>query len=127
MKKSPSFLEQYDKLTVAYLEGRIRSLQPSNCFIGILLDGNEDWALKRLYSKQTNSYYSSDPESIDLVYGFYTSAELFRLEQNFITKIVVLDPDCWHVTDQSLFDGLESTLHILQGIHEAKEVILQRA
>ena len=128
----PTYTEQYDKLTVAYLQGKLKPLQPQSCFVGVLLNGNAEWRLNRVTCPDTHTDHILDPEAMDPVYGLYTSHELICLEDHFVEKCYVAGKlsdgrDCFHVTEYSLFDALNSTIDLLRSIHAVREVTLQVA
>ena len=116
MQKTPSFSEQFDKITRAYSSDELNPLDPCGCFIGTIQNCTNQWAILKVYSRLAGSIPVSaglkDPE-----YSFYTMEEIIAMEQNFLCECYIPSGT---LTEATLFRAMETTLDMLQTIHEAK-------
>jgi len=125
---TPTYKEQFDKITRAYINGEIEPLDNCACFIGNLLNGNGTWSCARYHHSAFTWRYSILPESrnysqqsIDMESnGFYSIEEICNMEENFL-KIY---DEGFSRTETSLFYAMESTLEMLKAIHESKGEIV---
>lgn len=145
---TPTFKEQFDKITTAYFEGRLSPERPCGCFIGNLLNNTEEWNHARVFTSQFNpvvcerrypndewerDYIKEGIMSIEILSnGLYTIEDIIDLEQNFLniarTGVPLVctheDIDSFY-TEETLFAAIDSTLDLLRKIHESKGEIIE--
>lgn len=123
---NPTFIEQYNKVTKAYMNNELKPLDSCACFIGNMLNNkSENWTFCREFNPLKNPNYSFIliPNLMEKEYNFYTSEEIYKLERNFL-----LMSYCGFfnsLTEESLFKAMESTLDMLKKIHESKGEIVE--
>lgn len=74
--KQPTFKEQFDKLTEAYIKDEVNGYNCSQCFVGNLLQGNASWT-----SEEGFWTIPSD------VRGFYSQQEVLMVEDIFMRPL----------------------------------------
>jgi hypothetical protein len=139
---TPTFKEQFDKITMAYFDDTLEPYTNCACFIGNLL-GGEKWAWCRgdwgVVDKSINSDYVD--EGIKFILrssnGLYTPLQIFQMEKNFLTIISKntsgsddlddsIDENLEHEDyEHALFLAMDSTLDMLRKIHEAKGEVIE--
>lgn len=121
---TPTYEQQWQKLTEAYLRGEMQPCNSCCCFIGNLLNGNSDWA-----SGRTFDYTKPDTPAIpipSLVHftskaiikesnGYYSVEEILNMETIFLN--VACNSDDYN---EGIFEGMTAALEVLRKIHEAK-------
>lgn len=135
--QNPTFIEQFNKLVIAYLGNKVNPWDNCACFVGNLLNNNGDWYLSaqraRRYAKFNMevsgfpSIFIPDEEGrnkadiclLQECNNFYTHEEIAELEYIFLRKI-------WGKFDheQALFEAFEVALLRLKEIHESKGEIV---
>jgi hypothetical protein len=124
MKRNPpTFTEQFDKITKAYFSDELDPMNPCACFIGNILNRTNQWAVLKAYCGQKGELPIAsglkDPE-----YSFYTMEEILAMERNFLKVSLKIHGKSMQVTETSLFRAVETTLDMLQSIHEAKGEVI---
>lgn len=143
----PTFKEQFDKLTSAYIAGKVNPMSHCACFIGNLLDNDASWSVYRNYRRGGNSECS-----ILSFHGGYNIEDIVAMENNFLRVLTAegrIDDTIIHLTftpssryidecfachnvatwragnqsliqviEDRLFLAFESTLAMLKQIHE---------
>jgi hypothetical protein len=130
---TPTYKEQFDKITRAYVDNEMDPLMECACFIGNLLNTDE-WAICRTFKaiefpyRKGTTFVESDitcpipanehwikEKVLHLSQGLYSADDIIRLENNFLT--VWLNGN---ETEDALFHAMESTLEMLKQIHIRK-------
>lgn len=144
MKKKPTYKEQFDKITRAYIANELKPYSNCACFIGNLL-GGEEWSMCRLeYGKVGNSnilliaFYMQAIDFIhDMSAGLYSPKNILDMEKNFLeiisfntSKSKILGDPYNKVShsnyENALFLAMESTLKMLKQIHiDSGEIVDQ--
>lgn len=133
--EKPTFRQQYDKITSAYLNNELEPYSTCACFIGNLL-GSTRWADARtrdfLESKIKPDKHACDWLR-EVSCGMYTGEDITILEHNFL-KIIddntiesgridgnYAFPRQRHPNyEEALYLAMVSTLDMLKNIHESK-------
>ncbi len=118
---TPKFVDQFHKITLAYFEDSLRPFSPCNCFIGHLLNNSSDWNKLRTVDHETKKYCPIAPGLLDPTFGFYSMEEICRIENNFLATYM---DRAGNVSDESLFNAVNTTLDLLKEIHESRDVLL---
>lgn len=124
--KTPTYEQQWQKITEAYLKDKIRPYDHNFCFCGTLCNGGA-WA-RYLFERQVHNSYS-----------IYEAADFIRMETALLRVLHndIETPrllyDMWmgqdgnyHPTiehpkyEQAVYDGMVAALEVLRQIHEAK-------
>lgn len=117
----PTYNQQFDLLTRAYINNEVFPMSPCACFVGNILGNTKDWARLR-YSKD-QIMTPNKPGLMDPYYNFYTMEEICDLENIFLDSILYI---CFPVpTENSLFDAFERTLEKLKEIHISKGEVIE--
>lgn len=135
------FKVQFDKLTKAYIEGKVNPYRECACFVGNLLNGTHEWRGIRRYRPYGNSIlredmnfilsFSSSIKSIDEQSdGMYSPREILKLENLFLhtlEKKITSDlpfPAAYILVhpnyEEALFHAFCVTLDKLKEIHISK-------
>lgn len=134
-----TYKQQFDKLTEAYISGKVDPLNSCACFVGNLLNGDYKWGIGRgVFGEVSNADIIK--ESIEReAEGFYTPQEIVDLEEKFLRSINTArdNPSAYSncskihlkvikgmpldaAEEEALFIGFEKTLDLLKQIHESK-------
>lgn len=139
-----TYKQAFDKITTAYLNGKLEPWSNCACFIGNLL-GGEHWAPARKESSCHPTLKFLGAQYIRAAgHDMYTPEEIFTMESNFL--MVINDnlgceeslrenekfypyyngnPKCWmEGYEDALFSAMESTLEMLKQIHIAKGEVI---
>jgi hypothetical protein len=124
--KNPTYEQQFDKITRAYIANELNPYEVCGCFVGILLNGNDDWICGRDLSHGVITCNRSGVEYAtmciqDEANGFYTLQEVLDLEKNFMALLTNVHSR--HYED-CLFIAMESTLEMLKQIHISKGEVI---
>lgn len=127
MKKLPTYNEQFNKITEAYIKGEIRPYEANFCFCGTLCNNDSSW------------FMSSGGEGKG--YGAYSHKELKKMEKAVLCTLAKLTlgidekiPSHENMErikehlnyETALFNGMVAALEELKQIHiERGEVIDQ--
>lgn len=119
-----TFKEQFDKLTIAYINNEVRPYHACSCFVGNLLNGNHRWSWARGLSfgtitQITKRYEDAQVEIIKECEGLYTVKELIYLESIFMDNIKYVKVNSPEY-EGDLFKAFERTLDELKKIHISK-------
>lgn len=132
------FKEQFDKLTRAYIEGKVNPYSHCACFVGNLLNESEVWrdirtgcrSLSHLLSPINDFEARWSARAIKTIsQGTYTYRQIATLEVLFITTF---EEHCgrsvserfipkWNEyenSEEALFIAFEKTLELLKAMHE---------
>lgn len=119
----PTYKQQFDKLTEAYIKGEVNPMDRCACFVGNLL-GGKNW--NDIIDRQ----------------GFYTADEIGNIEWEFMFNSTKqkLGVRCWlrnfgdnplavpsAEDEQILFESFSHTLEVLKQIHISKGEIIDAA
>ncbi len=131
-----SFEKQYQKIVNAYYKNELNPLDGCACFVGNLLNNTGGWELCRNYItgkvfKDKESIFYGQQEIQKEANGFYTSQNIVDLENKFLEI-------CFHgrerstdiltnrkITEDTLYNAMESTLEILKEIHISKGEVIK--
>lgn len=135
--KKPTYAEQWQKLTEAYVNDRVNAYEPCCCFVGNLLNGTDGWEACRKSSDgwgmevyrhpfvsltlfdDTTSMYVDGRESIELhSNGLYKPIDIIQLEQLFLRTYNTTK------NEESLFKAFCVTLDLLKQIHISKGEVI---
>lgn len=122
---TPTYKEQFDKITRAYIANELNPLDGCACFIGNLLNGNSRWTFGRKFDWGNDGLATVCNEKFLLsivkkeANGLYTAQEIVDLEENFLDKYA-----CLLSREDALFHAMESTLEMLKQIHISKGEIV---
>lgn len=121
MKKTPTYKEQFDKLTKAYINDEVEPMFPCACFIGNLLNGRGDWVNMRRLDLSNYTYHPYKANKLDPEYRFYTATELAKMENMFMTT-----PEGYlgRPIEETFFRRFSTTLDILKQIHISKGEVI---
>lgn len=114
---TPTYKEQFDKITRAYIRDEIRPWENCACFIGNMLNNTSAWAFYRTCNGST--LVPCRATDFDPLYYFYTMQEICDLENNFLNALNLRGDE------ESLFAAMDSTLDMLRKIHESKGEIIE--
>lgn len=140
--KTPTFIEQYDKIVTAYLKNELDPFLCKACFVGNLLNNMEEWLECRVLDQMTKPrrtfdfYFDMGKRCIDnQSNGLYTPNEIIELERNFLTVLLTNLPvnngyckNYWNKVynqEDRLYAAMESTLIMLREVHESKGEIVE--
>ena len=147
----PSYKEQFDKLTRAYISNKVNPWDECACFVGNLLNNEGIWSTMRFGNADEIISGASEPIRVfpngfltctDVMKaencidkesaGLYTPEEICQLENMFIGVIVKSGGNymAWQhneietADEQSLFTAFSKTLDLLKQIHLSKGEII---
>lgn len=127
---TPSYKEQWDKLTKAYINDEVNPYDECACFVGNLLNGSSNWAACRM----GDAYRGASKVYFDATFNdYYTSYDIVALENTFMGIIwgyvrphYVIETGCAYAynhleeKEEILFKAFEKTLELLKQIHISK-------
>lgn len=129
----PTFKQQFDKLTEAYIKGEVDPFKDCACFVGNLLNGDGYWGLSRNLDFDGSSYcilpktYEGWVHKFGLMTikkqseGLYNQQDIIQLELLFLNTYVknggTGESD---INEDALFKAFEVTLDLLKKIHISK-------
>lgn len=120
----PTYKEQFDKITRAYIENKLDPYNGCACFIGNLLNNTSSWGNYRCYFPGGKSLTYRD----EVICG-YNMVDITDMENNFLRTIEhktctrplyaggTLEVTHHDNYENALFEAMESTLDILKQIH----------
>ncbi len=110
----PTYKEQFDKITVDYIAGKIKPYNWGFCFCGTLCDYDEQW------NWQKHDFYSAKDLALmeKALLNTIASQTFYPEHDNSVTKY----SDCTkHPNfENALFNGMVAALEVLKSIHESK-------
>ena len=127
----PSYSQQFNKLTEAYISEKVQPLSPCACFVGNLLNNTSDWILAKqcinnLFPFDSMFYKQAKSSIIKESNGLYTVEEIIMLERLFMVVT-----NCFNKEERSpeqcenrLFEAFEKTLDLLKQLHIQKGEII---
>ncbi len=118
MNKTPTYQEQWQKITSAYLNNKLKPWDACACFIGNLLNNKGEWVLGRDIIGNVIHSVAAERCVINQSHGYYSMQEIATLERNFLDKVIVGQPGFMKYNEDALFHAMTSTLEMLKGIHE---------
>lgn len=119
---TPTYKEQFDKITRAYINGELKPWDACACFIGNIFNNTEDW----IYALPRNKgFHGSDKISRGVrqirEQSNYTPEEIEMLEYNFLNIYSdVFNNRKRCRTEETLYNAMVSTLEMLRQIHISK-------
>lgn len=142
---TPTFKEQFDKLTEAYIRNEVNPWSPCQCWVGNLLNNQSGWIDGRWMLGKVKSPENipawigidDKAEIMRLVHnarscvkeqsnGLYTLEEIVELEAIFMTGMeafgasITIPKNPTPEYEEALFKAFEKTLDRLKEIHIAK-------
>lgn len=136
---TPTYKEQFDKLTEAYIRGEVNHNNDFACFVGNLLNRSRWWSKSRYISVKATTWEVTsvfNPDKLHFIYtaianeanGLYTPVEIIRLEKKFL-ETFYKEYQCFfsNMTDKyenAIFVAFEETLELLKQIHISKGEII---
>lgn len=147
-----TYKTQFDKLTRAYIENRVRPMSSCACFIGNLLNGDKNWIYgrRRLYGLSSHSATecinkNGVEQMIEVIQreaeGMYTPEEIIMLEGTFLSTInevggtlnglgtiddrIREGRQLSETQEDVLFKGFEAALDLLKEIHLSKGEVIE--
>jgi hypothetical protein len=146
--KQPTYGQQWQKVTSAYLNDELNPYIQCACFIGNILNETSDWgrcrtmkddagtAIVRNYKDKISfTFYVVGEQSIKKESaGLYTPLDIVKLENNFLKILWQSTENRTHRPDEyvknlvkahpnyenALFEAMTSTLEMLRKIHISK-------
>jgi len=118
---TPTYKEQFDKITRAYIADELQPTNSCACFIGNLLNNNREWAMGRVFDWKNHGIGVVANEHLIMLVvnaeanGLYSAQEIVDMEDNFLS----IYSDGFQSED-ALFHAMESTLEMLKQIHISK-------
>lgn len=108
MKTLPTFKEQFDKITEAYIKGEIKPYDASFCFCGTLCNNTRMWQISRNLAHND--------------WGGYVGNDFIRMENALLITIENEFPQAhWlDIPEDVLFEGMCAALEVLKEIHREK-------
>lgn len=138
---TPTYKEQFDKLTEAYIKLEVNPFQDCACFVGNLLNKTNAWIVGREFDGfdeykhwtfRDNLYWDCITPANACVLkesnGLYSLKEIYDMEQVFMYTYVQnggpksKEPD--FINEHALFLAFEAGLEKLKQIHESKGEIV---
>ena len=102
----PTYTQQFNKITEAYIRGEIHPLKAKFCVCGNLCDNNTAWYN---YNFKHNDF------------GCYSGKDYRRIE---IALLLKFSSSSLNMDEEELFNGMVASLEVLKQIHiEGGEVI----
>jgi len=130
---TPTYKEQFDKLTAAYINNEVNPYDACACFVGNLLNNKGAWAFRE-WTGQRAPYKSAVECVFKESNGFYTPKEMYMLEYIFISNISDNTPNSWFRErlndanyENALFIAFEKTLEALKALHISKGEVIEEA
>lgn len=146
--QQPTFKQQFDKLTTAYIENKVEPWEPCGCFVGNLLNGHEAWTYGRKYSNfsplllEGINYHIGLQCVLEQSKGLYTMEDICRIEKAFMTPlkqglkayqgithvpslIEALEYEQTAGYEETLFTAFSNALDVLREIHLAKGEVIE--
>lgn len=122
----PSFKQQFDKLTEAYINNEVNPSSACACFVGNLLNKSREWAYSRKFDYEQRPVKAVSTGNLTHIVrvieneagGLYTPEEIFSLETLFMFEVK------GGMTEEKIFIAFDKTLALLKQIHEAKGEII---
>jgi hypothetical protein len=136
------FKVQFDKLTEAYIRGKVNPYDECSCFVGNLLNNRRGWGNVRYVIGTARSSLLSltEHETMELKLGMeviaaesdgmYTDLEIVQLENMFmrtfaehrgsVIRRLYVGVHTFANGEEALFIAFEKTLELLKRIHESK-------
>ncbi len=127
--KTPTFREQYDKIVGAYLRNELEPLDSCACFVGNLLNRNDNWGTVS-GGKFGRPRHEWGLKAIEVESnGLYSSEDISELEYNFLFPedrdwVQAARNSTTEEYEKKLFEQMESTLELLKQIHESKGEVI---
>lgn len=128
-----TFQEQYDKMLKAYINDEIHGGSCEKCFVGNLLNKNEDWAYVRKIIicnpfksvlAPSSTFFHIGKKLIEIESdNTYTPEEIVALENCFMNKHIHQRGDDDY--EYLIFKAFEATLLLLRQIHESKGEVIK--
>ena len=130
---TPTYKEQFDKLTRAYINGEVNPFSPCACFIGNLLNGAREWSVT---GECVGNHFGDHVRDCILkeANGLYTEDEINELENSFMNEDNGDFPSLWSSLvivgkfkdwyEDALFIAFERCLDQLKQIHQSKGEII---
>lgn len=134
----PTYKQQFDKLTAAYINGEVDPMDCQACFVGNMLNNKNEWGLRLLTGLGSlhdfSPKYIHKPVAIECIEkegeGMYTPDEIVQLENIFLKTIRENGgnllawkeryPGVRAVDEEALFLAFEKTLDALKQLHISK-------
>lgn len=123
---TPTYKEQFDKITRAYFSCELWPYNPCACFVGNLLNNTSEWIGGRYGSFENGNHFSYNynyREGVDSIRkesnNLYSPDEIASLEELFLSSIAK-DGDNGISAENALYNGMDCTLDALRKIHESK-------
>jgi hypothetical protein len=138
----PSYSEQFNKLTSAYIAGKVDPYTSCGCFVGNLLNNSTDWIVGR--KEIGNINLSKSKYSVNGIksakkciqkesHGLYTLQEIYDIEKVFLdsydnnggkaTAFKSFDTPT-DEDEEALFIAFEETLEYLKELHISKGEVI---
>lgn len=122
----PTYAQQWQKITSAYLNDTLDPYRNCACFIGNMLNGKFSWSLGRTIDGDYRVVPSFNKRHIIIAEeciakeagGLYTIEDICRLEDNFL-QFAIAAP-CSPNYENALYEAMVSTLELLRQIHISK-------
>jgi len=92
---TPTFREQFDKITEAYIKGEIRPYDPSFCFCGTLCDNKYNWFGACQYKHFDYKHYSGE---------YY-----LKMEVALLSKVEEVVASEGYLYENKLFEGISAS------------------
>jgi len=130
---------QFDKIVNAYMQNKMTPLKPCGCFIGNLLNNNENWIWGRaLIYNSILTPFEEEQSTLCLLkeaQGMYTIKEIIDIEATFLNIISgtgdsrelpapQFDPNSKGY-EERLFKGMEAALEHLKKLHQEKGEVIE--
>ena len=134
MEKKPTYQEQFNKLTEAYIRNKVNPYWGCARFVGNLLNNNGDWEigreLKVSCQKPDYDYSIKSGNCISSVLkkecnNLYDAIDIFELEKKFLRSYNTSLAEGIDRED-ALFKAFEVTLDLLKQIHISKGEIIDQ-
>lgn len=137
----PSFMEQFNKLTEAYISNKVNPFESCGCFVGNLLNRHTKWHyVKPSCTVMTFGMATRSPNADELEIGnkvlreqsngLYTGREIEQLEKSFMRGLgdyggVMSWKQPSATAEQLLFRNFSTTLDLLRQVHISKGEIIE--
>lgn len=127
---TPTYEQQWQKITEAYTNNKLEPYVSCACFIGNLLNNTDDWSMGRICTDYQSPFLVIRQASRDSEYcdvdgaiksimeqseGMYTLSQIIEMEQTFLRAIAGDEHN-----EDKIFQGMVLSLEALRKIHEAK-------
>jgi hypothetical protein len=86
----PTYKEQFDKLTEAYINLKVNPFYACNCFVGNLLNGSNEWSSYRIYERVIGKYKVTNcfKRDYSITFDGYNMEEIVTLERKFLKTYI---------------------------------------